>query len=45
MMTKGSGFDEIEILEDFRKDKHKIPRSYSAAGKSAASSTESRDDE
>jgi hypothetical protein len=32
-------------LEGFRKDKHKIPRSYSPAGESAASFTETQDDE
>jgi hypothetical protein len=42
---RGGGFGEIEILEGFRKDKHKIPGSYSAAGESAASSTETRDNE
>jgi hypothetical protein len=30
---------------EVQENKHKIPRSYSAAGESAASSTEARDDE
>jgi hypothetical protein len=40
----GRGFRPIQY-SGCRKEKHKIPRSYSAAGKSAASSTETRDDE